>query len=98
MVADNNAVAQEKALDVVIAFMENAAIAPKAAPDVCAGVVNKCLSSTRPKSKDKGIEILLLYIELEKQDIVIEELVKGLAVKQPKIVLGSLQTLRNALS
>ena len=29
MITDNNAIAQEKALDVVLAFVENAAIAPR---------------------------------------------------------------------
>ncbi len=69
-----------------------------AAPDICAGVVNKCLSASRVKTQKKGMEILLLFIELEKTDIVMEELIKGLSAKQPKIVLGSFHTVRSALS
>ncbi|KAL5108615.1 Cytoskeleton-associated protein 5 [Taenia crassiceps] len=98
IITDSNAFAQEKALDVVLAFVENAAIAPRAAPDVCAGIVNKCMNASRPKTKEKGIEILLCYIELEKTDVVLEEVLKGLSAKQPKVVVGCLQTLRTALS
>nr|VZI25513.1 unnamed protein product [Spirometra erinaceieuropaei] len=83
MVVDSNAIAQEKAF---------------VASDVCSGIVNKCLNSTRAKTKEKGIEILLLYIELEKGDGVVEELIKGLSAKQPKIVVGCVQALKEALS
>lgn len=44
------------------------------------------------------MEILLYYIELEKTDVVLEELIKGLSVKQPKTVISCLQTLRMALA
>ncbi|VDN09988.1 unnamed protein product [Dibothriocephalus latus] len=83
MVVDSNAIAQEKAIVV---------------SDVCSGIVNKCLNSTRAKTKEKGIEILLIYIELEKGDVVVEELLKGLSAKQPKIVVGCVQALKEALS
>ena len=39
------------------------------AGDVIAGVVTKCLNA-RPKTKEKGINIILMYIEVEKQDVV----------------------------
>ena len=39
------------------------------AGDVVAGVIIKCLNA-RPKTKEKGINIILMYIEVEKQDIV----------------------------
>uniref|UniRef100_A0A0X3NYS1 TOG domain-containing protein n=2 Tax=Schistocephalus solidus TaxID=70667 RepID=A0A0X3NYS1_SCHSO len=98
MVVDNNAIAQEKALFAVLAFAENAAIATRVASDVCSGIVNKCLNSTRAKTKETGIEILFLYIEREKGDVVVEELLKGLSAKQPKIVIGCVQALKEALS
>lgn len=65
---------------------------------MCAGIVSKCMNASRPKTKEKGIEILLYYIELEKTDVVLEEVLKGLSAKQPKVVVGCLQTLRTALS
>ena len=33
------------------------------------GVVAKCLNA-RPKTREKGMEIILMYVEIEKQDIV----------------------------
>ncbi|VDN99387.1 unnamed protein product [Rodentolepis nana] len=98
MVTDSNAIAQERALDVVLAFVENASVAPRAAADVCEGILLKCLNAARAKTKEKGIEILLFYIELERTDIVLEELIKGLSAKQPKTVISCLQTLRMALA
>lgn len=41
----------------------------RVAGDVVAGVIIKCLNA-RPKTKEKGINIILMYIEVEKQDIV----------------------------
>ena len=41
----------------------------RVAGDVVAGVVTKCLNA-RPKTKEKGIDIILMYIEVEKQDVV----------------------------
>ncbi|VUZ38989.1 unnamed protein product [Hymenolepis diminuta] len=98
MVTDSNAIAQERALDAVLAFLENASVAPRAAPDVCEGILTKCLNAARAKTKEKGMEILLYYIELEKVDVVLEELIKGLSLKQPKTVVSCLQTLRMALA
>lgn len=49
------------------------------------------------KTKDKSIECLLMLIEIERHELVIEELIKGLSTKNPKVVVGSLQTLREAL-
>ncbi|XP_077995152.1 cytoskeleton-associated protein 5-like isoform X5 [Glandiceps talaboti] len=96
-VTDNNAVAQEKGLDAVLIFQENAAVAPKTVGEVSTGVITKCLNSPRTKTREKGMEILLKYIELEKAEVVQEELLKGLEHKQPKIVAACLQVLREAL-
>lgn len=60
------------------------------------GLINKCLNG-RPKSKEKAMEIILMYIEVEKQEIVQEELIKGLDNKQPKVVQACLETIRRAL-
>ena len=38
--------------------------------DVVNGVITKCLNASKQKTKDKGIEIIMIYIEIEKQDIV----------------------------
>jgi len=41
----------------------------RTAGEVCSGVVNKCLNQ-RAKTKDLGMAVLMMYIEIEKQDIV----------------------------
>ncbi|CAH8448402.1 unnamed protein product [Schistosoma bovis] len=97
-VTDSHAGAQEKALDAVLAYIETAAAATKCAGDICSGIISKCLGSTRMKTKDKSIECLLMLIEIERHELVIEELIKGLSTKNPKVVVGSLQTLREALN
>ncbi|KAJ7391009.1 hypothetical protein OS493_021029 [Desmophyllum pertusum] len=98
-VIDNNAVAQDKGLEAVLAFLEAASpsISGRVAGDVIAGAVTKCLNA-RPKTKEKGINIILMYIEVEKQDVVQEEVLKGLENKQPKIVAACTSVLRQAIS
>jgi len=46
-----------------------ACIVGRTAGEVCSGVVNKCLNQ-RIKTKDLGMAVLMMYIEIEKQDIV----------------------------
>ena len=65
--------------------------------EVVPGLINKCLNS-RPKTREKAFEIILMYIEAEKQEIVQEELIKGLDNKQPKIVQSCLELLRRAIN
>ena len=60
------------------------------------GLINKCLNS-RPKSREKAMEIILMYVEIEKQELVQEELIKGLDNKQPKVVQACLETIRRAM-
>ncbi|XP_060608176.1 cytoskeleton-associated protein 5-A-like, partial [Ruditapes philippinarum] len=96
-VTDSNAVAQEKALDAVIAFVENAAVAPKIAHEVVSSVVAKCLSASKQKTKDNGREIIMMYVEAEKQEIVVEDVLEGWSNKNPKVVAASIQTMREAL-
>ena len=68
----------------------------RAAADVVAGVVTKCMNA-RPKTKQKGMEICMMYLEVEKQEAVQEEILKGLENKQPKIVAGSVNFLKMAI-
>ena len=52
----------------------------------------------RAKVKEKAVEICLMLVEIDKQDVVQEELITGFANKQPKIVAGSVEILRTALA
>lgn len=38
--------------------------------DVLQGVTAKCFNSSKQKTKEKAMEVFMLYIEAEKQDIV----------------------------
>jgi hypothetical protein len=51
------------------------------------------LAATRPAAKQKALEALLLYIEMDKADPIIEELLPMLSHKQPKIIAATLAAL-----
>ena len=53
-------------------------------------ILEKGLSSTRVATKQSAIEALLLYIELDKADPVIDDLLPGLSNKQPKVITATL--------
>ena len=65
--------------------------------DIVPTLINKCLSG-RPKIKERAFDILLMYIEIDKNAEIEDELIKGLENKQPKIVQASLELLRKGLS
>lgn len=69
----------------------------RSAGEVLPGLISKCLNA-RAKTKDKAIEIIMMYIEAEKQELVQEELIKGLENKQPKIVQSCVEILRRAIN
>lgn len=96
---DSNAAAQEKALLVVKCFIENASpsISGRIVSEVVTGIVTKCLTSPKVRTKELAGEIILLYIEVEKHDVVMEELMKGLENKTPKIVAAVVALIRESL-
>lgn len=65
--------------------------------EVVSGVVSKVFNQPKAKAKELGIEICLMYIEIEKGESVQEELLKGLDNKNPKIIVACTETLRKAL-
>lgn len=66
IVADTNAVAQEKGVEVVVALVkfagENAA---RTREEVMPAVVDKCLGSTRAGTRTQAVELVLQYVEME---------------------------------
>ncbi|XP_029289078.1 cytoskeleton-associated protein 5 isoform X2 [Cottoperca gobio] len=97
-VTDSNAVAQLKGLEAALAFIENAHVACKTTGEVVSGVVTKVFNQPKARAKELGTDICLMYMELEKAEVVQEELLKGLDNKNPKIVVACIETLRKALS
>ncbi|CDW53229.1 Cytoskeleton-associated protein 5 isoform a [Trichuris trichiura] len=91
-VLDSNISAMEKGLEVVYAFVDQASLSNKLASDLCAALVENCLIAPRRRSVERAQEILLLCVEVEKQEAVSNALVAGLQNKKPKIVAGSVVT------
>ncbi|XP_060695068.1 cytoskeleton-associated protein 5 [Hemiscyllium ocellatum] len=96
-VTDSNAVAQLKGLEAALVYIENAHVAGRTTGEVASGVVNKVFNQPKARAKELGVEICLMYIEIEKPEPVQEELLKGLDNKNPKIVVACIETIRKAL-
>ncbi|KAL0278569.1 UNVERIFIED_CONTAM: hypothetical protein PYX00_000354 [Menopon gallinae] len=96
-VGDSNAAAQEKGLEAVLLFVQNAAIATKTVKDVMSVIVAKSIAAPKAKTKELSLQIVLMYVEIEKQEQVIEELVKGLEHKNPKIVAACVSAITQSL-
>ena len=96
---DSNAAAQEKGLTAVNAFVELAspAVSSKVASEIISGVIAKCLISPKVKTKELAHDIILMFIEIEKHELVLEELLKGVDNKTPKIVVTCINLLKLAL-
>ncbi|XP_037945409.1 protein mini spindles isoform X2 [Teleopsis dalmanni] len=86
MVVDSNAMAQERGLEAALIFVERCGHANRTVGDVMSGIVQKCIAAPKTKTKDLSVQITLMYVEIEKQDAVLEELCKGMEHKNPKIV------------
>lgn len=66
IVNDANAVAQEKGVECLIAFVKFAGeTAARTREAVVPALVDKCLGSTRVATKTKAIELILEYVEVE---------------------------------
>ncbi|KAH9946191.1 ARM repeat-containing protein [Epithele typhae] len=93
---DANAVAQEKGLECLVAFVkfagENAA---GTRSTVVPALVDKCFGSARAGTKTQAVELSLQYVEVENGAAgVVENLLPGLAAKQPKAVAGCVTALK----
>lgn len=96
-VSDSNAAAQEKGLEATLAYVENYAHAGKIVGEVISCIVKKCIAANKTKTRELSLQIILMYVEIEKQDVVIEELIKGMDLKNPKIVCGCISACTTAL-
>jgi len=66
IVADSNAVAQEKGVECVVNLVKFAGeYAARTREVVAPALVEKCLGSTRTGTKNQAIELLLQYVEVE---------------------------------
>ncbi|KAF1946036.1 ARM repeat-containing protein [Clathrospora elynae] len=92
---DSNVAAQQEGLGALCAFLEIAGRegCVRTRGNTIATIAEKGLPSTRPAAKQKALEALMLYIETDKADPVIEELLPVLGNKQPKVIVATLDAL-----
>ncbi|PSN60894.1 ARM repeat-containing protein [Corynespora cassiicola Philippines] len=95
VVGDSNVAAQQEGLGALCAFLDIAGTqgCTRTRSVAVTTIAEKGLPSTRPAAKQKALEALMLYIETDKPDPVIEELLPILSHKQPKVIAATLDAL-----
>ncbi|KAF2786929.1 spindle pole body component alp14 [Melanomma pulvis-pyrius CBS 109.77] len=95
VVGDANVAAQQEGLAALCSFLEIAGPqgCTRTRQHTVSVIAEKCLSSTRAVAKQKALEALMLYVELDKPDPIIEELLPALSNKQPKVIAATLDAL-----
>ena len=92
---DSNVAAQQEGIAALCAFLKYGGqqAASRSRTAAIQPIFEKCLSSTRPAIKADSVEALLLYVEIDKPDLVVEELLPALSHKQPKVIAATLAAL-----
>ncbi|KAK7183583.1 ARM repeat-containing protein [Paraphaeosphaeria sporulosa] len=95
VVGDSNVAAQQEGLKALCSFLQisGAAGCTRTRQITIATIAEKGLPSTRPAAKQSALEALMLYVETDKPDPVIEELLPLLSHKQPKVIAATLDAL-----
>lgn len=96
-VTDSNQLVRIQGVEAANLFVQNAHVAGKTVSEVVGGVILQCFNS-KPKLKEMGVDLILNYIEIDKPEQVMEELIKGFENKQPKIVNSCVECATKALS
>ncbi|KAL9061321.1 MAG: hypothetical protein Q9162_000195 [Coniocarpon cinnabarinum] len=93
-VTDSNAAAHQEALNALQSFLQIARTQGciRTRNSTVASLAEKGLISSKPVAKQKALECILLYVELDKPDPVLEELLPLLSHKLPKIIAATLNT------
>ncbi|KAK0210718.1 microtubule associated protein [Desarmillaria ectypa] len=93
---DSNAVAQEKGVECLVAFVKYAGeTAAKTREVVVPALVEKCFGSSRAGTKAQALELTLQYVEVENGGVgVVADILPGLGAKQPKAVSGCVLALK----
>ncbi|KAL8710421.1 MAG: hypothetical protein Q9220_005022 [cf. Caloplaca sp. 1 TL-2023] len=94
-VTDSNVAAQQDGINALCAFLKYGGVqaCTRSRNVTITPIVEKGLSSTRAATKQSALEALLLYIELDKSDPIIDDLLASLNNKQPKIIAATLAAL-----
>ncbi|KAI8334829.1 armadillo-type protein [Chlamydoabsidia padenii] len=94
MATDANAIAQEAGLNAIYEYVNNAPNASSTRESIIPGLVQKCLGAPKAGTKQKATDIILLYAEIDVADPIVELVLPGLEVKQPKLVTQTVVVLR----
>ncbi|KAG6868374.1 hypothetical protein C0993_004020 [Termitomyces sp. T159_Od127] len=99
IVTDSNAVAQEKGVECLVAFVKFAGeTAAKTREAVMPALVDKCFGSARAATKAQALELTLQYVEVENGGTgVVDDILPGLGAKQPKSVAGCVFVLKEII-
>lgn len=89
---DSNVAAQQDGLSALCAFLKYGGVEAcrRARGSTITPIYEKGLSSTRPAAKASALEALLLYVELDKSEPLLEELLPAFSHKQPKVIAAAL--------
>ncbi|KAK6376695.1 hypothetical protein LTR64_000073 [Lithohypha guttulata] len=92
---DSNVAAQQDGLAALCAYLKYGSVrgAQRSRSHAVQPIYEKGLTSTRPVAKANAFEALLLYVEADKPESVIEELLPALSNKQPKVIAATLNAL-----
>ncbi|ORZ13461.1 armadillo-type protein [Absidia repens] len=94
---DTNAVAQENGLNTIYEYVNSAPNASRTRETIVPVLVTKCLGAPKAGTKQKATDIILLYAEIDVADPVVDLVLPGLQVKQPKLVAQTVVVLRELL-
>lgn len=92
---DSNVAAQQEGLAALCAYLKYGSKqgATRSRSYAVTPIYEKGLTQTRPAAKAAALEALLLYIEADKPDAVIDELIPALSHKQPKVAAATLNAI-----
>ncbi|CAO3629819.1 unnamed protein product [Cunninghamella blakesleeana] len=97
IVTNANAIAQETGLNAVYEYVNNVPNGSSTRETVIPALVSKCLGVPKAGTKQKATEIILLYAEIDIADPVVDLVLPGIDVKQPKLVTQSVVVLREMI-
>lgn len=86
-------------MEVTLLYLANAGLpqAGRIVAEIMSGVVAKCITASKAKSKELAMDIALMCVEVEKFEAVQEELMKGMEHKNPKVLAGCINIFTEVL-
>ena len=93
---DSNVAAQQEGVAALCAFLKYGGLeaCKRSRSATITPLVEKGLPSMKAGTKQSSLEAILLYVELDKADPILEDILAGLSNKQPKIVTATLAVLK----